>query len=195
MTASAWRGTGMVGLFSVVAVVLACAQEAPSATVHVALGLERARTANPAPSLASGRTVGVVCFDVSPPTTVVAADAGVMVDAFRAALASGEFPVETAAQVVALPAPAAHDGGACDIALFDDVDGDAAWDPGEPYFLAWSGGRGGYRLVALSEPRTDQSGAQAGWNLVEGGVPPTYTGVPSDVVVVIEPVIEQVRAH
>ena len=195
MTAGEWRRAVTASLFSVLAVVLACAQEPPPGSIRVALGLERARTANPAPSLVSGRTVGVVCFDVSPPTTVVAADAGVMVDAFRAALGRGEFPVETAFQVVSLPAPAAHDGGACDIVLFDDADGNDAWDLGESYFLAWSGGRGGYRLVALSDPRPDQSGAQAGWNLVEGGVPPTYTRVPSDIVVVIEPVLEPVRAH
>ncbi len=195
MTASAWRGGGMAGLFSVVAVVVACAQEAPSATVRVALGLERARTGDPGAHLVAGRTLGVVCFEASPPRTMTVADAGAMVDAFRAALGRGEFPVETASQVLALPAPAAHDGGACDIALFDDADGDDAWDPGESYFLSWSGGRGGYRLVALSDPRPDQSGAQAGWNLVEGGVPPTYTRVPSDIVVVIEPVVEPIETR
>lgn len=196
MTACATRRAALASLLSVPAIAVACAQEPPPASIRVALGLERARTENPAIYLGAGRTVGVVCFDVSPVTTVVAADAGALVDRFQALLATGEFPVETAPQALGLPAPAQHaEWGACDITLFDDADANGAWGVGEAYVSAWSGGRGGYRLVAIADPRPDQPGAQMGWNLVEGGVPATYAAVPGDVIVVIEPVIEPINAQ
>ncbi len=194
MTAGDWRRAVTASLFSVLAVGVACAQEPPPGSIRVALGLERARTGDPGAHLVAGRTLGVVCFEASPPRTVTVADAGAMVDAFRAGLATGELPFVTEPQRLTLPTVPARNGEACDITLFDDVDANGAWAPGESFYSAWSGGRGSYRLVAFLDPHPDLAGAQAGWNLVEGGHPPTYHSVSAEVVV-IEPIVEPIEGR
>ena len=184
----------LAALVSIVvgSVVGGCVQREATSTVLVALGAERVRTDSPDAYVIRGQTVGVVCFDVSPPVTVAAEKAGALVDAFRASLASGSLPIETASTRVVLPVPVdGVEGEACDLVLFDDADGDGKWSSGESYVTGWSGGRGSYRLVARDGGR-DQSADEPGWALVEGGASPTRHAVPSDVVVVLEPLLEPV---
>ena len=139
----------LAALVSIVvgSVVGGCVQREATSTVLVALGAERVRTDSPDAYVIRGQTVGVVCFDVSPPVTVAAEKAGALVDAFRASLASGSLPIETASTRVVLPVPVdGVEGEACDLVLFDDADGDGKWSSGESYVTGWSGGRGSYRL-------------------------------------------------
>ena len=57
---------------------------------------------------------------------------------------------------------------------------------------AWHGGRGSYRLVHIGAPDASRPGAQPGWNLEEGGVPPVYHTDFAAVTVFIDPVIRAI---
>lgn len=175
------------------AVAAGCQQAPAGAAVRVALRADRVRTDNPAASLFTGTWLGVVCLSQRPPTTLAAAAAAGLVDDFRAALATGDLPVQTLPQSLSLPDAAdAPDGDPCDVVLFDDADGDGQWAPGEIYVTAWTGGPGGYRVVHLRAPGAAQPGAAPGWNLVEGGLEPAYRPDMANTVVTVNPLLEPV---
>ena len=127
-------------------------------------------------SFARAGTIAVVAgVGSAEPRTVVAVAAREALEALRAALARNpDADARTEVKIVLPAATADLLDIECDIVLFEDRDGDAAWDTGEPFVTAWTGGRGSYRLVGLDVPGPEAPGAAPGWNLIEGGLPRTY---------------------
>lgn len=163
---------------AVVVAVAACGSPAAGGTLHVVLVVEAGEGA-PGVWLFEGDTVGLVDLAAEPPATRVGARTGERLEQLRSTLTAAGG---VAAEPLAMPLPAVPEGGAeLDIRFFRDLDGDVAWDEGEPYVSAWDGGRGGFRLVSGDASPTD-SPPPAGWLLLEGGDPPRV-GPAADAVV------------
>jgi hypothetical protein len=136
--------------------------------------------------LLAGNTMAIVRLEPSAPATIASVPAGHLLDPFRAALKAPARPATSPAVTLLLPFPPPEGltGVAFEIVFFTDLNHDAAWQRGEPYATAWSGGRGGYRVtLPASSPSTGPA-----WRLLEGGQPPTVHLDPADVVVYIDPV-------
>lgn len=133
----------------------------------------------------AGDTVGVVRLSPAP-TTIVSTPAGHLLAPFRAAVAGTDRPATSPAVTLRVPEPSPGElaGMPFDIVFFTDVNGDGAWQGGEPFATAWSGGSGSYRLIAEGPSRE----GRPRWRLLEGGEPPTVREPTSDVVVYIDPV-------
>ena len=134
-----------------------------------------------------GDTIGVVRLDPAAPATIASISAGRLLAPVRAALSGAARPATSPVVTLPLPQPppGSPSGVPLDIVLFRDANGDRAWQAGEPYAAAWSGGRGGYRLMVEGPPAPD--GLR--WRLVEGGDPPPDPPPdPAGTVVYIDPV-------
>ena len=155
---------------------------------------EPTRTDNPASFTVLGDTIGVV--HTASQRTIATIPASEVVGELRRALESNQRPAFSSTLEVDLPRGAEQlEELEFDILLFADHDGDREWDQREPYVSAWSGGLGTYRVVYLSSPDESRPGAEAGWNLLEGGQPAAYQPRIRDTVVYVNPVVEPVEAR
>lgn len=165
--------------------------------VRVALRADAARTDHPESSLASGSTFAIVARRSQEGAQTLAAVMNPSVPSvFRQQLSEREFPAISPTVEIPLPAQPSDappaDAMAYDIVLMDDRDQNGAWEEGEPFVASWSGGRGGYRLVYLTQAAARLAGTAPGWNLYEGGMPPAYHAPVGDTIVYLYPVIERV---
>lgn len=160
--------------------------EGQSATTVLQVALRSRVPAAAGVEFLPGDTIGVVRLDPAAPATVVSMSASQLLAPFRAALAGAARPATSPVVTLPLPQPPSPTLGGVplDIVLFGDTNGDRAWQAGEPYATAWSGGRGGYRLMVEAPPAPD--GLR--WRLVEGGDPPPDRLDPAGTVVYIDPV-------
>ena len=164
------------------------------AILRVALRSERGSSERPYSSIVSGDTIAVVHLRPGEPTTLTAARAATIVEAFRQAWKGKTGPVVSPSIDLALPPPPSR--LQCipfDILFFHDLDRNLRWDDREPYMTAWSGGRGSYRLIYLAARGSETAGARPGWNLLEGGEPPSYHPDLDRFIVYIKPVIEAIE--
>lgn len=162
----------------------ACGGQPEAVVLHIALrsGVSTAAAGD----LLAGDTVAVVRLDPAAPATIASTPAGQLIVPFTAALNETARPATSPAVTMPLPdpPPAGLEGVALEVMFFTDLNHDAAWQRGEPYATAWSGGRGGYRVTL----DTSSPPAGPGWRLLEGGEPPTVHPNPVDLVVYIDPV-------
>jgi hypothetical protein len=151
-----------------------------------AVALRSNTPAASAGDLLAGDTIAVVRLDPSAPATIASTPAGHLLGPFRTALDAPARPATSPSVTVPLAEPphAGLSGVALEIVLFTDLNHDAAWQRGEPYATAWSGGRGGYRIT-VEMPAPPE---RPRWRLLEGGEPPTVHPNPADLVVYIDPV-------
>ena len=181
------RGLARVCLGAAGAVAVAgfsCDSQGTATVLQVALRSSASSTTGV--DLLAGDTVGIVQLNPDAPTTLASAPAGHLLEPFRAALNETSRPAMSSAVTVSLPdpPPGRVSGAPLDIVWFRDVNGDGAWQRGEPYTTAWTGGRGGFRLILEALP----AAGRPRWRLIEGGEPPTEHPDPSRVVVYIDPV-------
>ena len=151
--------------------------------IQVALRVDQVRRDNLAGAVIAGDRLGVICFDTVSSVTVASTAVPKLLDELRARLSAGDVPAVTSTRTVDLPVapPSELADVPCDVALFDDADGDGRWQRGESYVTAWNGSVDSVRLV--------HHRANGGWLLIRGGVPPSEQVLPSDLVVFIDPVI------
>lgn len=179
-------------------VLVACANAVQSGPiVRVALRADVARTNSPVSYLAPGDTIALVARsqDASP-VTLAAVSATDAVAGFRRALAERRLPATS--PIVEIPLPAqpstrSSTGLEFDIFFFADRNRNQVWDDGEPFVTSWTGGRGGYRVAHLFEVPSGARDAVAGWNLLEGGVPPVYHSPPNRTLVYMYALIEPIE--
>ena len=159
----------------------------------VSLRVEQPHTDHPASFVLPVDTLGVVRgLGTDDTTTLASVSATAALAELRDALGRDARQAAGAPLELQLRAASEWSGVAWDIVAFGDDDADGAWSAGEPYVVAWTGGRGGYRLVYLSGPDAVHPGAGAGWNLLEGGQPRTYHPDVAEIVVPLNPVEEPV---
>lgn len=181
------RGLVRVCLVAAGAVAVAgfsCDSQSTGTALHVALR----SSASPAAGvdLLAGDTIGIVRLNPDAPTTLASVPAGHLLEPFRAALNQTSRPAMSPAVTVPLPnpPPGSVSGAPLDIVWFRDANGDGSWQRGEPYTTAWTGGRGGFRLILETLPAS----GRPGWRLIEGGEPPADHPDLSRIVVYIDPV-------
>lgn len=120
--------------------------------------------------------------------TLAAVSAEAIVEEFRHALEKEARPAVSPIVDLLLPAPPPdQDGSNLDVLLFRDLNADGQWNAGESYVTAWHGGRGGYRVIYFRNPGDIPAGARHGWNIHEGGEPPTYHADLEDTLVYLHP--------
>jgi len=134
--------------------------------------------------LLAGDTIAAVRLGPAP-ATLVSTPAGDLLPPFRAALAGTARPATSPEVALSLPDPSPGEpsGMPFDVLFFNDLNLDGVWQGGEPYVTAWSGGRGGYRLILEPAPS-----GRSRWVLEEGGAPPTRHPDIGALVVYIDPV-------
>lgn len=174
------------------------ADTATAPALRVALRADAIRTDQPESYLASGSTFAIVARQSPEGAQTLAAVVNPSVPSvFRQRLADRELPATSPTVEIPLPAGPSDappgDAVAYDIVLMDDRNGNGAWEEGEPFVASWSGGRGGYRLVYLTEAAARVAAAAPGWNLYEGGVPPAHHAPVGETTVYLYPVIEPVE--
>ena len=168
-------------------------QEAEPDRLLVSLRVEQTRTESPASYTLPVDTLAVVRgLGTDDTTTLASASARSALAELRNALARDARPAASAPLELQLPAAAKWSGVEWDIVAFGDEDADGVWSTGEPYVAAWSGGRGTYRLVYLTEPDAEHPDAGTGWSLLEGGQPRTYHPGLTAIVVPVNPIEEPV---
>ena len=169
-------------------------------TLWVALRTAQAGTSGS--TLLAGDTFAIVRVDTPEPRTLVALPADDAVREFRRAFTAGAAPAVSPTVEIPLPALASEseseaasilDGASLEVVLFQDLDGNGIWSQDEPFVSAWHGGRGSYRLVHIGAPDASRPGAQPGWNLEEGGVPPVYHTDLKGITVFIDPVMRAIE--
>lgn len=136
--------------------------------------------------LLAGDTIAVVRLDPAAPMTIASVPAAHLLGPFRTALKGTARPATSPAVTLPLrdSPPAGFGAAPLEVVFFTDLNHDAAWQRGEPYATAWSGGRGGYRIIAEMPAPPDPPR----WRLLEGGEPPTVHPNPADRIVYIDPV-------
>jgi hypothetical protein len=120
--------------------------------------------------------------------TVAAVSAEAIVEEFRGVLEKETWPAVSA--IVQLPLPPPDEQGSdLDVLLFRDLNADGQWNAGETYVTAWHGGQGSYRVIYFSNPADLPVGAGRGWNIKEGGEPPTYHPDLEHTVLYLNPIV------
>ena len=180
-------------LLACASLVMCVAPAEQTARVRVELHVDQTRTDHPASFVLPVDTVAVVRgLGTDDAATLASVSATAALAELRDALGRDARPAASAPLELPLRTAAEWSGVAWDIVVFGDDDADGAWSAGEPYVAAWTGGRGAYRLVYLSEPDAQHPGAGIGWNLLEGGQPRTYHPDPAEIVISLNPIEEPV---
>ncbi len=146
----------------------------------------RTDTAADRGQLVPADTFAVVHLEPQRAMTVAVAPAASALGAFKRAFDRPARPATSTVFDLSLPAapPPSLVGVPLDIVLFADGDRDGRWSAGEAYVASWQGSRASYRVVFVKNE---------GWNLVEGGEPPTYHLRTDRLVVSIDPVMRVVE--
>ena len=193
MTVAQWSPRistiGQIPYAAIVAVVfhgVAGGLFAEERAIQVALRVDQVRRDHLVGAVIAGDRLGVICFETISPVTLASTAVPGLLNELRATLIAGEAQAVTGARAIDLPVapPLGLADVPCDVVLFDDADGDGRWQRGESYVTAWNGDVDSVRLV--------HRGANGGWRLIRGGVPPSEDVVPSDLLVFIDPVVEPV---
>lgn len=192
MTAMQWSpGISTIGQIlyaAIVAVVFHGVADlfAEERAIQVALRVDQVRRDHLVGAVIAGDRLGVICFETISSVTLASTAAPRLLNELRATLIAGGAQAVTGPRTIDLPAapPLGLADVPCDVVLFDDADGNGRWQRGESYVTAWNGDVDSVRLV--------HRGANGGWRLIRGGVPPSEDVVPSDLLVFIDPIVEPV---
>ena len=158
----------------------------PPQPTRLRVALRSSSPASAGGDLLEGDTIGVVRLDQAAPVTVASTPAGSLLTPFRSALGAAARPATSPDLTLSLPEMSFDElrRVPLDIVWFKDVSRDGAWQRGEPYATAWTGGVGGYRVIL--EPMPASRGLR--WGLIEGGDPPTLHPEAAGIIVYIDPV-------